>query len=129
MKEQHFPLSIPLNNNGTCLPVCSEDCLTVVESEYIPGVNLTTTPLITTPTCQVCVVCGVVVAAVKDCIIHHTGCPPVQWLLTFEGLETTREAQLWFGDAFLDQALATIHGIVRRRPGTDPISVLKRMTS
>jgi|LakMenEpi03Aug12_release.lakeMendotaPanAssembly.Ray.scaffolds.fasta_scaffold704021_1 hypothetical protein len=129
MKEQHFPLSIPLNNNGTCLPVCSEDCLTVVESEYIPGVNLTTTPLITTPTCQVCVVCGVVVAAVKDCIIHHTGCPPVQWLLTFEGLATTREAQLWFGDAFLDQALATIHGIVRRRPGTDPISVLKRMTS
>jgi hypothetical protein len=129
MKEQHFPLSIPLNNNGTCLPVCSEDCLTVVESEYIPGVNLTTTPLITTPTCQVCVVCGVVVAAVKDCIIHHTGCPPVQWLLTFEGLATTREAQLWFGDAFLDHALRTIHGIVRRHPGTDPISILKRMTS
>ena len=129
MNEQHFPLSIPLNSNGTCLPVCSADCLTVVESDYIPGVNLTTTPLIETPTCQVCVVCGVVCAAVKECIIHHTGCPPVQWLLTFEGLATTREAQLYFSDAFLDEALRTIHGIVRRYPGTDPISVLKRMTS
>ena len=95
----------------------------------MPGVNLTTTPLIATPSCQVCVVCGVVVAAVKECIIHHTGCPPVQWLLTFEGLATTREAQLWFGDAFLDQALATIEKIARRHPGTDPISILKRMTS
>ena len=129
MNEQHFPLSIPLNSNGTCMSVCSADCLTELEAHYIPGVNLTTTPLIETPTCQVCVVCGVVCAAVKECIIHHTGCPPVQWLLTFEGLATTREAQLWFGDAFLDEALRTIHGIVRRHPGTDPISVLKRMTS
>jgi len=129
MKEQHFPLSIPLNSNGTCLPVCSADCFTAIEDHYISGVNLTTTPLITTPTCQVCVVCGVVVAAVEDCIIHHTGCPPVQWLLTFEGLATTREAQLFFSDAFLDEALTTIHSIVRRHPGTDPISILKRMTS
>ena len=129
MKEQYFPLSIPLNSNGACLPVCSTDCLTVIESEYIPGVNLTTTTLIPTPTCQVCVVCGVVCVAVKECIIHHTGCPPIQWLLTFEGLATTREAQLWFGDAFLDQALATIEKIARRHPGTDPISILKRMTS
>jgi hypothetical protein len=129
MKEQHFPLSIPLNSNGACLLVCSTDCLTVIESEYIPGVNLTTTPLIPTPTCQVCVVCGVVCAAVKECIIHHTGCPPIQWLLTFEGLATTREAQQYFSDEFLDEALTTIHGIVRRHPGTDPISILKRMTS
>jgi hypothetical protein len=129
MKEQHFPLSIPLNSNGTCLPVCSADCFTAIEDHYISGVNLTTTSLIETPTCQVCVVCGVDCAAVKDCIIHHTGCPPVQWLLTFEGLATTREAQLFFSDAFLDEALTTIHSIVRRRPGTDPISILKRMTS
>ena len=129
MKAQHFPLSIPLNSNGTCMSVCSTDCLTELEAHYIPGANLTTTSLIETPTCQVCVVCGVVCAAVKECIIHHTGCPPVQWLLTFEGLATTREAQLWFGDAFLDQALATIEKIARRHPGTDPISILKRMTS
>jgi hypothetical protein len=129
MKEQHFPLSIPLNSNGACLPVCSTDCLTVIESEYIPGVNLTTTTLIPTPTCQVCVVCGVVCVAVKECIIHHTGCPPIQWLLTFEGLATTREAQQYFSDEFLDEALTTIHGIVRRHPGTDPIAILKRMTS
>ena len=129
MKEQHFPTSIPLNGNGACLPVCSADCLTAIESDYIQGVNLTTTPLITTPSCQVCVVCGVVVAAVKECIIHHTGCPPVQWLLTFEGLATTREAQRFFSDEFLDEALTTIHNIVRRHPSTDPIALLKRMTS
>jgi len=129
MNQLPFPLAVPYNSNGAYLLLCSDMCLAILESEYIPGVHLSTIEISISLGCQVCSICGELCVPVEHCVIHETTCPPVQWLLTIEGMATTREAQKYFSEPFLDEALATIHSIVRRHPSVDPIGLVKRLTS
>jgi len=129
MDQLAFPLAVPYNRNGAYLLLCSDMCLAILESEYIPGVHLSTIEISISLECQVCSVCGRLCVLVENCLLHETTCPPVQWLLTIEGMATTREAQKHFSEPFLDEALATIHSIVRRNPGVDPVGLVRRLTS
>jgi len=126
--QQRFPTAVPTNGHGSYLVICSDMCMAILESEYLPGVHFTKTDIPVSDFCQVCSVCGELCIRVAQCVMHETSCPTVQWRQTIEGILTTAELQKYFSDDFLDEALTVIHSLVRRKPGTDPITLLKRMT-
>ena len=126
-KLEPYPTAVPTNRHGSYLVICSDACLAILEGEYLAGIHLSKTDIPASDFCQVCSVCGQLSIKVAQCVMHETSCPTVQWKQTIEGINTARAAMPYFSD-FLDEALDIIHGFIIRRPGTDPIALLKRMT-
>jgi len=127
-KQENFPTAVPTNRHGSYLVICSDACMAILESEYLAGIHLTKTDIPVSDFCQVCSVCGQLSIKVAQCVMHET-CPTVQWKQTIEGINTAREVAKYFSFDFVDSALDVIYDFIRnRKPGTDPIDFLKRMT-
>ena len=126
--QQRFPTAVPTNRHGSYLVICSDACMAILESEYLAGIHLSKTDIPLSDFCQVCSVCGELSIKVAQCVMHETSCPTVQWKQTIEGINTAREVARYFSYDFVDSALDVIYDFIKRRPGTDPIAFLKRMT-
>jgi hypothetical protein len=127
-KLEPYPTAVPTNRHGSYLVICSDACMAILESEYLAGIHLAKTDIPVSDFCQVCSVCGELCIKVAQCLMHETSCPTVQWKQTIEGINTAREVARYFSFDFVEEALDVIYDFIRRKPGTDPIALLKRMT-
>lgn len=124
-----YPICLELFGQGSLVMVCSAACTDALEDDWYPGVRFTymARPTLRTGTCAACIVCGRTAVMPKDCLLHDGGCPEQQWILTLSGMATATLAYELFGRTIGERMLITVEFQVRRRPGTDPLAMLRRL--
>ena len=124
----HYPITLEIFGQGSLAPVCSATCVDQLEDTWYPGVRFTqmARELLRTGTCAACVVCGRSVVKPIDCLIHDGECPEQQWILTLSGMSAATLAYEMFGRTLGERILLTVEFQVRKRPGTDPLAMIRR---
>ena len=124
-----WPIALSLFGHGTQILICSNPCLDRLEEDRYPGIRFThmTRPLIESPWCAVCAMCGRVCVPKDGCGLHDNACPDPQWRLTLRGLDAAATAFELFEDAEAGRLLETLERYVQRRPQVDPVILLLKL--